>query len=94
MTVAYSNGGLERYACAPGISSGSCGVPAAKIEAVGRAISYLRDKGEIAILLVEQYFDFAQELADRFAILDRGHVVASGTQAHMMDKDVRAHLTV
>jgi urea transport system ATP-binding protein len=54
----------------------------------------LRDKGEIAILLVEQYFDFAQELADRFAILDRGQVVASGNRAQMMEQNVRAHLTV
>ena len=70
------------------------GIQPSIIKDIGRAISYLRDKGEIAILLVEQYFDFAQELADQFAILDRGQVVASGNQAQMMDQNVRAHLTV
>jgi len=70
------------------------GIQPSIIKDIGRAISYLRDKGEIAILLVEQYFDFARELADRFAILDRGHVVVSGVQAEMMDENVRRHLTV
>ena len=70
------------------------GIQPSIIKDIGRAISYLRDKGEIALLLVEQYFDFAQELADQFAILDRGQVVASGNQAQMMDQNVRAHLTV
>jgi len=70
------------------------GIQPSIIKDIGRAISYLRDKKEIAILLVEQYFDFAQELADQFAILDRGQVVASGNQAQMMDQNVRAHLTL
>lgn len=70
------------------------GIQPSIIKDIGRAISYLRDKGGIAILLVEQYFDFAQELADRFAVLDRGQVVASGDRTQMMDQNVRAHLTV
>jgi bla regulator protein BlaR1 len=45
-------------------------------------------------LLVEQYFDFACELADNFVILDRGSVVAHGDQQALRDPDVRRHLTV
>jgi urea transport system ATP-binding protein len=48
----------------------------------------------MAILLVEQYFDFVRELADTFAIMDRGEIVLSGTQADMDSPDVRRHLTV
>jgi urea transport system ATP-binding protein len=70
------------------------GIQPSIIKDIGKAISYLRDKGEIAILLVEQYFDFACELADTFAIMDRGQVVAEGTQSEMMQDDVRRHLTV
>jgi urea transport system ATP-binding protein len=42
--------------------------------AIGRAISYLRSLGNIAIVLVEQYLDFACELGDNFAVMDRGAV--------------------
>jgi urea transport system ATP-binding protein len=45
------------------------------IKDIGRAISYLRNIGEIAIVLVEQYLDFARELGDHFAVMDRGTVV-------------------
>ena len=48
------------------------GIQPSIIKDIGRAISYLRNLGEIAIVLVEQYFDFAQELGDHFAVMDRG----------------------
>ena len=48
----------------------------------------------MAVLLVEQYFDFAKELADDFAVMDRGEVVLSGQAATMVEDDVRRHLTV
>ncbi len=70
------------------------GIQPSIIKDIGRAIAYLRDKGEIAILLVEQYFDFACELADNFVILDRGSVVAHGDQQALRNPDVRKHLTV
>jgi urea transport system ATP-binding protein len=70
------------------------GIQPSIIKDIGRAISYLRDKGNMAILLVEQYFDFACELADCFAIMDRGEVVVAGNRAEMMDDNVRRHLTV
>jgi len=70
------------------------GIQPSVIKDIGRAILYLRDKGDMAILLVEQYFDFACELADRFAVMDRGHVVISGAKADMLEDNVRRYLTV
>ena len=70
------------------------GIQPSIIKDIGRAILYLRDKGEMAILLVEQYFDFACELADRFAVMDRGQIVVAGTKAEMVEQNVRRHLTV
>jgi urea transport system ATP-binding protein len=70
------------------------GIQPSIIKDIGRAIRYLRDKGEMVILLVEQYFDFARELADRFAVMDRGHVVLAGTRSEMVEQNVRRHLTV
>ena len=70
------------------------GIQPSIIKDIGRAIQWLREQGTMAILLVEQYFDFAHELADTFAVMDRGEVVASGTQSEMGSETVRAHLTV
>jgi urea transport system ATP-binding protein len=70
------------------------GIQPSIIKDIGRAITYLRDKGEMVILLVEQYFDFARNLADRFAVMDRGQVVMAGTKAEMVEQNVRRHLTV
>lgn len=70
------------------------GIQPSVIKDIGRAISYLRNTRQMSIILVEQYFDFACELADRFAVLDRGEVVASGEKAQMLDEDVRRHLNV
>lgn len=70
------------------------GIQPSVIKDIGRAILYLRDKGEMAILLVEQYFDFAVELADNFVVMDRGQVVMAGAKADMVEQNVRRHLTV
>ena len=58
------------------------------------AIGYLRKKGDMAIVLVEQYFEFARDLADRYVVLDRGEVVLEGTIGEMDEENVRRHLTV
>ena len=58
------------------------------------AVSHLRDKGEMAILLVEQYFDFAHELADAITVMDRGEVIVAGNKSELDADDVRRHLTV
>jgi len=51
------------------------GIQPSIIKDIGRAISYLRGLGQMAIVLVEQYLDFARELGDHFAVMDRGSVV-------------------
>ena len=70
------------------------GIQPSIIKDIGRAIDYLRKKGEMAILLVEQYFEFARDLADHYAVMDRGQVVLSGTRAEMVEADVRRRLSV
>ena len=70
------------------------GIQPSIIQDIGRAISYLRDTGDMAIVLVEQYFEFARDLADRFTVMDRGEVVLAGEKADMNETDVRRHLTV
>ena len=70
------------------------GIQPSIIKDIGRAITWLRQKGDMAILLVEQYFDFVHELADRFAVMDRGHIILSGTRGEMDPDKVRRHLTV
>jgi len=70
------------------------GIQPSIIKDIGRAISYLRGKGGMAIVLVEQYFDFARELADDFLVMDRGAVVLAGDRGSMVEADVRAHMSV
>jgi urea transport system ATP-binding protein len=55
------------------------GIQPSIIKDIGRAISYLRGLGQMAIVLVEQYLDFAQELGDHFAVMDRGTIVYAAT---------------
>lgn len=70
------------------------GIQPSIIQDIGRVIALLRDRGEMAILLVEQYFEFARDLADTFHVMDRGEIVLSGKADEMDEDDVRRHLTV
>lgn len=70
------------------------GIQPSVIQDIGRVIALLRDRGEMAILLVEQYFEFARDLADTFHVMDRGEIVLSGKADEMDEDDVRRHLTV
>ncbi|MCU0985286.1 MAG: urea ABC transporter ATP-binding subunit UrtE [Acetobacteraceae bacterium] len=70
------------------------GIQPSIIKDIARVISLLRNRGEMAILLVEQYFDFAKELAQAVVIMDRGEVVLSGPLAGLDEVDVRRRLTV
>ena len=70
------------------------GIQPSIIKDIGRAIEYLRAKGDMAIVLVEQYFDFARDLADDFVVMDRGSVVLAGDKASMVEQDVRNHMSV
>ncbi|MGV6874298.1 urea ABC transporter ATP-binding subunit UrtE [Pseudochelatococcus sp. B33] len=70
------------------------GIQPSIIKDIGRVIAMLRARGDIGILLCEQYFDFATELADRFVILSRGEVVATGDRAALGGKEVRRYLAI
>jgi urea transport system ATP-binding protein len=64
------------------------------IQQIGRVVSYLKDQGGMAIVLVEQYFDFAYGLADQFYVLRRGAVSASGPKAGFDQAALRAEVSV
>ncbi len=70
------------------------GIQPSIIKDIERVIRHLAGKGEMAIVLVEQYFEFARDLADTFLVMDRGDVVMSGTREKMVEADVRRYLTV
>jgi urea transport system ATP-binding protein len=70
------------------------GIQPSIIKDIEKVIALLRDRGEMAILLVEQYFEFARDLADSFAVMERGEIVLSGRRDEMVEKDVRRYLTV
>jgi urea transport system ATP-binding protein len=70
------------------------GIQPSVIKDIGRAIRFLKERGDMAIVLVEQYFDFARVLADRIVVLDRGEVVASGAAGELADADVKRHMSV
>jgi urea transport system ATP-binding protein len=70
------------------------GIQPSIIKDIGRAIHYLRDRKDMAILLVEQYFDFARELADRFVVMERGEIVQQGSRVALEGDDVRQRLAI
>ncbi|HEY8245368.1 MAG TPA: urea ABC transporter ATP-binding subunit UrtE [Casimicrobiaceae bacterium] len=70
------------------------GIQPSIIEEIGRVIRRLASERGLAILLVEQYYDFAKKLADTYAVMSRGEIVASGPAGEMDAKDVRALITV
>ena len=70
------------------------GIQPSIIKDIGRAIAYLRGLGEMAIVLVEQYLDFARDLAAAYLVMQRGEVVLSGRRGDMDEAAVRGYLTV
>ncbi len=70
------------------------GIQPSIIKNIGHVIGLLRARGDMGILLCEQYFDFAREQADAFVVLSRGEVVAACDRADMDGDDVRRHLSV
>ena len=70
------------------------GIQPSIIQDISRVIQTLREQGEISILLVEQYFEFARELADIYVILDRGEVVLDGSREEVQPEDARRWLTI
>jgi urea transport system ATP-binding protein len=65
------------------------GIQPSIIKDIGRVIRMLADRGDMAIVLVEQYYDFAQELADQYVVMERGAVVAKGLGKDMEANGVR-----
>ena len=70
------------------------GIQPSIIKDIGRVISLLGKSGGMAILLVEQYFDFAHELADRIAVMDRGEIVIDDAAAAIDPALVRRRISV
>ena len=70
------------------------GIQPSIIKDIGRAIGYLRSLKQIAIVLVEQYLDFASELGDRFAVMDRGAIVYSCGRADMNEAALKRALAI
>ncbi|MFG0586500.1 urea ABC transporter ATP-binding subunit UrtE [Acinetobacter sp. YQ_14] len=65
------------------------GIQPSIIKDIGRVIRKLADQGEMAIILVEQFYDFAEELADAYMVMARGQVVAHGRGEEMPEKGIR-----
>jgi len=70
------------------------GIQPSIIEEIGRVILRLAKEQGLAILLVEQYYDFAKRIADRYAVMSRGEIVASGPANEMDASNVRALIAV
>jgi urea transport system ATP-binding protein len=70
------------------------GIQPSIIKDIGRVIELLRARGDMAILLVEQYFDFARDLAQRIVVMDRGDIVLAGRREELDEADVRRRLSV
>jgi len=70
------------------------GIQPSIIKDIERVIHALSERGDMAILLVEQYFEFARELADQYVILRRGEIVKRGVSADMNADELRSYLIV
>ncbi len=70
------------------------GIQPSIIKDIGRAITYLRGLGKMAIVLVEQYLDFASELGDRFVVMDRGAIVYSSDKASMDEAALKRAMAI
>ena len=70
------------------------GIQPSIIKDIGRVIRMLAQRGDMAILLVEQYYDFARELADDYIVMERGAVLAHGKGRNMEIDDVRSLVAI
>ena len=70
------------------------GIQPSIIKDIGRVIRLLADRGDMAIVLVEQYFDFAAELADRYLVMERGEIVARGLGRDIEADGVRQRVAI
>ena len=70
------------------------GIQPSIIKDIERVVALLRERGGMAILLVEKYFDFAKALADTFAVMDRGEVIMAGVMADADEAEILKHMTI
>ena len=74
------------------------GIQPSIIKDIGRVIRMLADQGlngeKVAILLCEQYYDFAEELADHYVVMERGEVIASGPGSEMQAENVKSLVAI
>ena len=74
------------------------GIQPSIIKDIGRVIRQLADVGlqgqRMAILMCEQYYDFAEELADQYVVMERGEVIAQGPGSEMQDKGIRKLVSI
>ena len=70
------------------------GIQPSIIKDIGNAIRKLAESGEMAILLVEQYYDFARDLSDKYLVMERGEIIMRGAGEDMDADGVREELAV
>ena len=70
------------------------GIQPSIIKDIGRVIQQLAKRGDMDILLCEQYYDFAEELADQYVVMERGEVIAQGPGSEMQDKGIRKLVSI
>ena len=70
------------------------GIQPSIIKDIHKVITILKQQGEMGIILVEQYFEFARDLGDQYAVMDRGEIMLSGEISSMDETKVRSYLTV
>ena len=70
------------------------GIQPSVIKEIGQVIRSLANRGDMAILLVEQFYDFAEELADQYLVMSRGEIVQQGRGENMQTEGVRGLVTI
>jgi urea transport system ATP-binding protein len=70
------------------------GIQPSIIKEIGAVIRNLVAKSKMAVLLVEQYYDFAESLADSYAVMSRGQITHAGPGSEMKDRDVRGLISI
>ncbi|MEE3259743.1 MAG: urea ABC transporter ATP-binding subunit UrtE [Candidatus Latescibacterota bacterium] len=69
------------------------GIQPSIILEIEKVLLQLKERGEFTIVLVEQYFDFARQIADHFFLMDRGSIPLQGTADELSDESIKSHLT-
>jgi len=70
------------------------GIQPSIIKDIGKVIRLLAARGDMGILLCEQYYDFAEELADAYLVMERGEIIARGRGSQMRENNVRAMVAI